>query len=239
MRILLSSDLHYKLRQYDWLIKAAKKFDAVVIAGDHIDAFWPVPTVVQIEALRASFTAIAKKSHLFVSSGNHDLNARSPAGEKTANWLEALRGPTLSVDGDSSKLGDTLFTVCPWWDGPHAKAELEKLLEAAAKRRPARWVWVYHAPPPGPLSWTGKRHYADDFLLALIGRFKPTAVLCGHIHEAPFTSEGSWSQKLGNTWVFNAGRQDGSVPARVEIDLTENQASWFSIKDNLTQSLAS
>ena len=55
MRVLLSSDLHYKLKQYDWLLKAARRFDAVVIAGDHIDAFWPVPTVVQIAALRASF----------------------------------------------------------------------------------------------------------------------------------------------------------------------------------------
>ena len=38
MRILLTSDLHYKLRQFDWLFQAAPDFDAVVIAGDHIDA---------------------------------------------------------------------------------------------------------------------------------------------------------------------------------------------------------
>jgi predicted phosphodiesterase len=34
MRILLTSDLHYKLRQYDWLLGAGTGFDAVVIAGD-------------------------------------------------------------------------------------------------------------------------------------------------------------------------------------------------------------
>ena len=75
MRILLTSDLHYRLRQYDWLIGAARGFDAVVIAGDHIDAFLPVPGAVQIAALSASFTAVAKKSRLLVCSGNHDLNA--------------------------------------------------------------------------------------------------------------------------------------------------------------------
>jgi hypothetical protein len=32
MRILLTSDLHYKLRRYDGLIGAAPGFDAVVIA---------------------------------------------------------------------------------------------------------------------------------------------------------------------------------------------------------------
>ena len=37
MRILLTSDLHYKLRQYDWVIGNAAAYDAVVIAGDHID----------------------------------------------------------------------------------------------------------------------------------------------------------------------------------------------------------
>jgi predicted phosphodiesterase len=61
MRILLTSDLHYKLRQFDWLIGAAPHFDAVVNAGDHIDISSPVPTGVQIAALSASLTAVAEK----------------------------------------------------------------------------------------------------------------------------------------------------------------------------------
>ena len=87
MRILLTSDLHYKLRQYDWLIGAAAGFDAVVVAGDHIDAFLPVPTDVQIAALTASMGAVARSSRLLVCSGNHDLNARNSAGAKTADWV--------------------------------------------------------------------------------------------------------------------------------------------------------
>ncbi len=31
MRLLLTSDLHYKLRQYDWLLAKAATFDAVVL----------------------------------------------------------------------------------------------------------------------------------------------------------------------------------------------------------------
>lgn len=147
MRILLTSDLHYKLRQYDWLIGAAPRFDAVVIAGDHLDAFLPVPGEVQIAALSASFSAVAQKTHLLVCSGNHDLNARSEQGEKTADWLAAARSAALAVDGDTVTVGDTLFTVCPWWDGPHAQAGVEQLLETAALQRLGRWVWVYHASP--------------------------------------------------------------------------------------------
>src|SRR3954453_6873364 len=168
MRLLLTSDLHYKLRQYDWVLAAASSFDAVAIAGDHIDAFLPVPTEVQIAALSASFTAVSQKTRVLVCSGNHDLNARNPEGEKRAAWLDAIRSTVLAVDGDTVLIGDTLFTVCPWWDGPYARARVERMLDAAAAQRSAAWVWLYHAPPEGPLSWTGKRHYGDNLLAELV-----------------------------------------------------------------------
>jgi Icc-related predicted phosphoesterase len=241
MRVLLTSDLHYKLRQYDWLIAAAADFDAVVIAGDHIDTFLPVPCAVQIAALRASFSAIAARSHLLLCSGNHDLNARSASGEKTADWLEAARASSVAVDGDSRWIGDSLFTICPWWDGPQAREAVERLLDQAAgqrRRGDEDWIWVYHAPPEGALSWTGKRHFGDPLLPELIRRHAPTAVLCGHIHEAPFKPDGSWVDRVAGTWLFNAGRQIGDVPARIEIDLAHRQARWVSLAGTAERRLA-
>ena len=230
MRILLTSDLHYKLRQFDWLLNAAPDFDAVVIAGDHIDAQSSLPGAVQIAALSATFSALAQKCRLFVCSGNHDLNAWNGRGEKVANWLEPVRGIGVAVDGETVAVDDTLFTVCPWWDGPYTRGDVERMLERAAVDRHARrWVWVYHAPPEGLLSWTGKRHYGDAVLPELVKRFSPTAVLCGHIHEAPFKTGGSWIDRIGKTWLFNAGRQIGDVPARVEIDLARQAARWISL----------
>lgn len=229
MRILLTSDLHYRLRQYDWLMGAAAEFDAVVIAGDHIDTSSAVPGPVQIAALSASFGAMAAKSRLILSSGNHDLNARNGEGEKTADWLEGLRGQAIAVDGDTLSIGDTLFTVCPWWDGPHGRAGIEQMLDSASCNRVGRWVWVYHAPPEGQLSWTGKRHYGDAVLAELVRRHAPTVVLCGHIHEAPFRSGGSWVDRIGDTWLFNAGRQIGDVPCRIEIDFAKPAARWISL----------
>lgn len=229
MRVLLTSDLHYQLRQYDWLIRAAPRYDAVVIAGDHIDGFLPVPPQVQIAALSASFAAIARQSRLLVCSGNHDLNARSQAGEKTADWLSPARDTALAVDGDTVLIGATLFTVCPWWDGPVASRGVEDLLDQASAQRQRDWVWIYHAPPESALSWTGKRHFGDPLLPQLIRRHSPTAVLCGHIHEAPFRSNGSWVDRIGDTWLFNAGRQIGEIPAHVEIDLGTRQARWLSL----------
>ena len=229
MRLLLTSDLHYKLRQYDWLIGSAARFDVIVVAGDHIDAFLPVPSEVQIAALSATLTAVASQSRLLVCSGNHDLNARNGEGEKTADWLDAVRSAALAVDGDSVVVDDVLFTLCPWWDGPHARARLERELDERSRQRSGRWIWVYHAPPEGALSWTGKRHFGDPLLSELVARHSPTAVLCGHIHEAPFKSGGSWIDRVGDTWLFNAGGQIGDVPARVEIDFARDTARWISL----------
>jgi hypothetical protein len=238
MRLVLASDLHYQLRQYDWLIDAAARFDAVVVAGDHLDIASPVPPEVQIAALRASLRAIAAASHLLVCSGNHDLNARNGAGEKTADWLGALSGSRVAVDGESLSVGTVRFTVCPWWDGPSARAGVEALLDRESAHRGLRWIWVYHAPPQGALSWTGKRHFGDPLLPALIERHAPTAVLCGHVHEAPFREGGSWIERVGASWVFNPGRQPGSVPARIEIDFTQALARWITHEGTETRSLA-
>ena len=48
MRFLLVSDLHYALQQYDWTTAVAPGFDAVVIAGDHLDGASSVDGGVQI-----------------------------------------------------------------------------------------------------------------------------------------------------------------------------------------------
>jgi Icc-related predicted phosphoesterase len=240
VRILLTSDLHYRLRQYDWLIGAASAFDVVVVAGDHLDISAAVPGDVQIAALSASFAALAQKTRLLVCSGNHDLDARSSDGEKTASWLQRLRAFGVTIDGDTVRIADTLFTVCPWWDGPKSKDAVEQLLIAASAHRieGERWVWLYHAPPEGKLSWTGKRHFGDPLVPQLLARHKPTAVFCGHIHEAPFRQGGSWIERVGDTWLFNAGHQIGDVPARIEIDFNAGIARWITMEGTEAQSLA-
>jgi Icc-related predicted phosphoesterase len=37
VRVLLVSDLHYTLKQFDWVHAVAGEYDVVVIAGDHLD----------------------------------------------------------------------------------------------------------------------------------------------------------------------------------------------------------
>ena len=38
-----------------------------------------------------------------------------------------------------------------------------------------------------------------------------------------------WADRIGDTWVFNPGRQIGPTPTCIEIDLDEHRASWTSL----------
>jgi Icc-related predicted phosphoesterase len=230
MKGLLVSDIHYRLKQLDWLISVAPDFDLVVIAGDHLDVASPVAVDAQVVVTLKYLQRLRAAAPLVVSSGNHDLVGRNGAGEKMATWMSKVRRLGIASDGQSLLLDDTLVTVCPWWDGPSAREEVARQLASDAPRRPARWIWVYHAPPAGsPTSWNGTRHYGDVELAGWIAAYRPDLVLCGHIHQSPFRSGGSWIDRVGDSWVLNAGCQIGPIPAHVVFDTDACEANWFSL----------
>lgn len=230
MKILLVSDLHYALKQYDWTVEAAPDFDLVVIAGDHLDIAGQLAGNVQVVVILNYLKRL--KGKVIVSSGNHDLDGHGPDGERTAGWMRRVRQLGIPADGDTLSRDDALLTICPWWDGPQAQARVQAQLErdaAAAKDKPA-WIWVYHAPPDAsPTSWTGQRFYGDAQLNAWIEQYRPDIVFTGHIHEAPFKRGGSWVDRIGDTWVFNSGQQIGPQPAHIALDTGAREAAWFSL----------
>lgn len=233
MRLLLIADLHYSLPQFDWVLAVADQFDVVVLAGDHLDIASIVDARAQTVVVKKYFARLRDKTRLLICSGNHDLDGKNEAGEKVARWLQ--NSPNLGVlsDGESVMEGDTMFTLCPWWDGPVSRAELGRQLAAAAEKRKGRWIWVHHAPPAeSPISWAGSRYYGDVELRQWIEQYKPDLVLSGHVHESPFVPNGSWVDRIGETWVFNAGRQHGALPTHIIIDTESGEALWFSCTDN-------
>ncbi len=233
MRILHVSDLHYSLPQFDWVVDVAPGFDLLALVGDHLKVGSVVPLATQCETILEYFSSLHSLGLVAVCSGNHDLTGLDAAGEQSALWLGEAEAQGISTDGRSELVGTTLVTICPWWDGPIGRAELVTRLTADAARRPARWIWVYHWPPRGSLtSWTGRRDYGDRDLRGWIDQFAPDVVLTGHIHQAPFTRDGSWADRIGDTWIFNAGHQIGPVPAHIELDLAENTAKWVSLLGN-------
>lgn len=231
MRCLLVSDLHYGLKQFDWVADVAPEFDVIVIAGDHLDVSGHVDGRAQIIVVLKYFQRLRALTRLIVSSGNHDLDAHHHSGEKIARWINRARALGVATDGDAELIDGTLFTVCPWWDGPETRAQVGAQLARDAERERERWIWVYHAPPAGsPTSWTGRRHAGDQDLNQWIEAFAPDVVVSGHIHEPPFVGGGSWADRIGTTLVLNSGRQLGPIPAHIVLDFDDGCATWVSLE---------
>lgn len=230
MKILLVSDLHYALKQLDWICSVAGDFDLVVLAGDHLDISSTLGVDAQIVVILKYLRRIRERTSLVVCSGNHDLNGRNGAGERSARWISRVRALGIPADDDFLEIDGLSITVCPWWDGPASCAAVGEQLARDAARRGARWLWIYHAPPDeSAVSWAGQRHFGDVELLGWIRTHQPDYVLSGHIHQSPFRKGGSWADRVSSTWVFNAGRQIGPVPAHVVLDLGGQQARWSSL----------
>ncbi len=240
MRILLVSDLHYTLKQLDFVIAAADDFDLVVVAGDSLDIASAVEPEAQIAVVLEYLARIAAKTTTVACSGNHDLNARNELDERAPVWLDAARGSGVFVDGMRLELDDMVVSVCAWWDGPLTRDVVDRQLAEDAKVVGDRqWLWVYHAPPDeSPTSWTGKRHYGDTELNGWINQYEPAFVLCGHVHQSPFASKGAWIDRVGSTLVFNAGRQTGPIPTRIAIDVGAGHAEWVSLTGHEERSFA-
>ena len=234
MRLLAVADIHYALRQFDWIAAVAGQFDAVILAGDLLELSSAVDRRAQIVVVRAYLQAIAARTRLVVCSGNHDLDVGGDAGERTARWMQGLGDIGIASDGGSVSMGSTLVTACGWWDGDATRSAIEQQLTKAAKAAAEheRWIWAYHAPPAGrPVSWAGNRHFGDTALTDWIAHFGPDIVFSGHVHNAPFVPGGAWVDRIGKTWVFNAGHQIGPIPAHVVVETDGPDAAWSSIYD--------
>ena len=230
MRCLLVADLHYSLPKFDWLLKSAGDFDLVVLAGDALDLGSAVDYRAQTIVVRKYLQRISRVTRLLVCSGNHDLDSQSDRGEKVARWIDDIRALDIAADGDSVIIDDTLFTICPWWEGPIVRRRLEMQLESdAARREGLRWVWIHHAPPVNsPTSWTGVKSFGDADVAAWIAKYNPDIVFSGHVHQSPFVNGGSWIDRIGSTWIFNAGYEYGERPPHVLIDTQVGEAAWLS-----------
>jgi len=231
MRLLFTADLHYALKQFDWLMAHASRFDATLIGGDLLNLGSSLDLEVQIVVVEKYLNRLRQLGPVVVSSGNHDTDMHDENGEAISRWIRESKASQLFVDGDAVEFGGTLITVCPWWDGPVTREGVARLLERDSRRARQQWIWVHHAPPDrSPVSWTGKVFGGDPYLVEWIGQYHPDLVLSGHIHNAPFYPDGSWVDRLGRTSVFNPGMQPGPQPAFLILNLDEQMVEWVSME---------
>jgi len=238
MKILVVADLHYSLKQLDWVKSQASRFDLIVIAGDLLDMGSGVDLDVQIVVIEKYLKQFSTQNTVLISSGNHDLNDISGT-ERVAAWLEESKSERVLVDWDSIDIQGNLFTICPWWDGPVTRQLTEQILLADAAKAKKNWIWLHHNPPDNtPVSWNGKTYCGDPDLIHWIETYRPDFILSGHIHNSPFYAGGSWLAKVGSAWVFNPGKQIGPKPTCIILDPDARKAAWSSIEGEASRDLA-
>jgi Icc-related predicted phosphoesterase len=230
MKALIVADLHYSLRQYDWLLRVADGYDLVILAGDLLDIAGHADLDTQIVVVTKYLARLSAMTRLVVCSGNHDADERSVTDESVVGWLKDVRTDGGHIDGEHIELPLAKITICPWWDGPVVRAQLEAFLATATRPAAGPWIWIHHVPPNhSAVSWTGRDHAGDDLLNELIARHRPDLVVSGHVHDGPFRRGGSWVDRVGTAYVLNPGRQLGELPAFIELDLAAMTLSWVSL----------
>ena len=156
MKMLFVADLHYTLKQFDWVMANATKYDPIIIGGDLLDLSSALDPDIQIAVIEKYLYRLLQETRVVVCSGNHDLDSRNAAGEAVAGWLYDAKAANLFLDGISVELSGALLTICPWWDGAVSRAEVEAELALPAGMIKRPWIWVYHAPPAGSaVCWNG------------------------------------------------------------------------------------
>mgnify|MGYP003694074541 CR=1 FL=1 len=172
----------------------------------------------------------AERTRVIASSGNHDLDAHGTADEKVAAWLARGGCAALLTDGEYVEIDDVSITVCPWWDGPHACAEVRRQLARDAARRRPYWIWVYHAPPDAsPTSWTGHEHYGDVELMRWVREHQPDLVLTGPCTSRRFDAAApGWtaSARPGSSTPVTRWRPPRPVSS---FDTVAKTAEWSSL----------
>jgi len=208
MTLLLTSDLNGHPRWYEWLVGAASRVDAICVAGDLIN---PMAGDLRSQREMAEFAAWkigASRVAFFACEGDQDL-----WGSRWY-WLKSLSG--------TRRHGEVAVTSVPW------KCEDPALFE-----NPARWTretggcWLVleHEPLPGAAVAAGAATELLDDSLAM--KYAPDFLLSGHMRRAPWQERGSWWDRRGRTFLFNAGFDpDSPFPCHILLDTTRRQAIW-------------
>ena len=227
MKILVVSDLHYSLKQFDWLGASHAGYDLIIIAGDLMELGSYVEPDIQAAVVEQYFRRICGATPMVVCSGNHDLVDEGD-GTRTTDWLADLAIPGLVVDTGCFENKKIRILSFPWWEQEAERETINSWLAAQHRPDDRRAVfWVHHAPPRGTkTSWNGRLDLGDDTLLAWIERYAPDLVFSGHVHNAPYYPDGSWIDRIGNTVITNGGRQTGEVPATIVVEVDDGSLTW-------------
>ncbi|SFV64871.1 Bll0856 protein [hydrothermal vent metagenome] len=161
MNIWITTDLHFKKSQFEFLVENQDKYDILTINGDLLNQ--RIDFEKQTKWINSLFRKIKKP--VFICSGNHDLDA-----EMEFNWLY---GDNLILDNKIKTINGIKFGVVPFMG-----ADFSKFYDCD--------ILLYHIPPKNTKTATLKTGMdlgCDEVYQALKHKIiKPKYLLCGHLH---------------------------------------------------------
>lgn len=234
MRLLFTADLHDRADWRRWILDQSHRFDFIGVGGDVLDAFAGEMDRVQIPAFVEWVQQLkADGIPLAFCSGNHDRADRPFDGlvenpdfaglYPGKHWMEFLRDDHCVVCPESRLMdidGVPLVITSFDWSGPDPDSSA--LLAEGARLKAqagAPWIWLRHAPPAHAALHDRPLPDNDPFLEAIL-QWRPTAVLSGHYHDAPFRPGGAQSVQIGETLCINPGHQvESPTPGHFVLEL--------------------
>lgn len=201
-QILAVADLHFNRTWFEWLTAHSPGFDALVIAGDLLNAFDRVPIRAQARVCREWLLELPVGT--IVVSGNHDHYVSDPRASVDTSaeggWVRHLRGKgrVVAVDGDLCEISGVSIATAGW----------------LKPRWPECDVVVYHAPPAGCAAAGNEdgRDYGDGDATDYLQEVAPRLFLSGHIHR-PKRRWCWWPVIDPGTLVLVPGVADNGAPA--------------------------
>jgi len=185
MKLLHTTDLHFRLHWFEWIEKQQKNFDVFCISGDLLEPTLDTPMQEQIEWITKWIKAFQKP--LFICSGNHDIEV-----EGKENWL-------CEIDTSNYYSDNVIKTIDGITIGCCAYIKEDDFMDFSSCD-----IVLNHLPPAKTTTSTDKNgnDWGDKELYSLIksGYFSPKYILCGHMHHPLQITD-----TLKNTKVYNPG----------------------------------
>jgi hypothetical protein len=146
MKILLTADLHYRLRWFQGLIDQGPKYDLVCIAGDFLDIFHTEPRESQAWAVSTFVRELAQRTRVAVCSGNHDDTGRLITADRAPvyEWFVSLGdNPKIITDGVTRLVENLVVTTIPYHSsGPEKSIWLDRGVPSGSSVVVSGWSFI-------------------------------------------------------------------------------------------------
>ena len=243
MKIILTADLHFHRPWFDWLLRAADRYELICVAGDFLDMYRHEGMAPQLIFLYEWVQAFARRpAYLALCTGNHDLPPGMPllapssplakekfsilaAYAKQPNWLQAVKlNHHILVDGDSkivrTSSDESLFVSCCSYRADGSVDIKEALTNP--------WLVLHHEPTAFP--GVAEPKPGNTQFAKVVEKLQPAYTISGHVHLTD-KSEGRFFEKIGKTYCFNCRQTPPTEelppePNLILLDTQRNEATW-------------